>query len=107
MTRSCFTRSSNAAEQLGVKVVAVHKSIPMGNAPTAPFRPDDIESPAADFPDLNFEIVHGGFTFVEETAFQLARFPNIYVNLEATYGPLAPRTRQVRADYRRAPQVGR
>jgi uncharacterized protein len=74
--------------QLGVKVVAVHKSIPMGNAPTAPFRPDDIESPAADFPDLNFEIVHGGFTFVEETAFQLARFPNIYVNLEATTGLL-------------------
>jgi uncharacterized protein len=73
---------------LGVKVIAVHKSIPMGNAPTGPFRPDDIESPAADFPDLNFEIVHGGFTFVEETAFQLARFPNIYVNLEATSGLL-------------------
>jgi hypothetical protein len=73
---------------LGVKVVAVHKAVPLGDAPTQAFRPDDVDYPAHDFPELNFEIVHGGFAFVEETAFQLARFENIYVNLEATTGLL-------------------
>jgi predicted TIM-barrel fold metal-dependent hydrolase len=73
---------------LGIKVVAVHKAVPLGNAPTAVFRPDDVDYPAQDFPDLNFEIVHGGFAFLEETALQLARFENVYVNLEATTGLL-------------------
>jgi uncharacterized protein len=73
---------------LGITVVAVHKAVPLGNAPTAAFRPDDVDYPAQDFPDLNFEIVHGGFAFLEETALQVARFDNIYVNLEATTGLL-------------------
>jgi predicted TIM-barrel fold metal-dependent hydrolase len=42
----------------------------------------DVEGAAAAFPDLNFSIVHGGLSFVEETAWLLARFPNIWVNLE-------------------------
>jgi uncharacterized protein len=73
---------------LGIRVVAVHKAVPLGNAPTAVFRPDDIDYPAQDFPGLNFEIVHGGFAFLEETAFQIGRFENVYVNLEATSGLL-------------------
>jgi predicted TIM-barrel fold metal-dependent hydrolase len=73
---------------LGIKVVAIHKAVPVGNAPTEAFRPDDVDYPARDFPELNFEIVHGGFAFLEETAFQIARFENIYVNLEATTGLL-------------------
>jgi predicted TIM-barrel fold metal-dependent hydrolase len=73
---------------LGINVVAVHKAVPLGNAPTAVFRTDDVDYPAQDFPDLNFEIVHGGFAFLEETALQIARFDNIFVNLEATTGLL-------------------
>jgi len=45
---------------------------------------DDIDRAAIAFPDLNFEIVHGGSAFVEETAWQLARFHNVWVNLEIT-----------------------
>ena len=75
-------------QALGVKVIAIHKAVPLGNAPTQAFRPDDVDYAARDFPDLNFEIVHGGFAFTEETAFQIARFPNIYVNLEASSGLL-------------------
>jgi hypothetical protein len=71
-------------QELGVKTIAVHKAIPVGTAPGEFFRADDIDYPAADFPDLNFEIVHGGFTFLEETAHQLGRFANVYVNLEVT-----------------------
>jgi predicted TIM-barrel fold metal-dependent hydrolase len=48
------------------------------------YRMDDIDAAAAAFPDLQFEVVHGGFAFIEETAFQLARFSNVWVNLETT-----------------------
>lgn len=67
----------------GVKVVAVHKAIPLGPIVTDDaFNPGDIEHAAGAFPDLTFEIVHGGVSFAEETAWLLARFPNIYINLE-------------------------
>jgi uncharacterized protein len=72
------------AVDLGIKVIAIHKAIPLGPVPMAPYRMDDIDAAAAAFPGLQFEIVHGGFAFVEETAFQLARFPNVWVNLETT-----------------------
>ena len=69
---------------LGVRTIAIHKALPLGTAPVDAFRPDDVDYAARDFPDLNFEIVHGGFAFLDETAFQVARFDNIYINLEAT-----------------------
>lgn len=72
------------AQQLGVKVVAVHKAVPLGPYPLDAYRVDDIDRAAAAFPDLNFEVVHGGSAFIEETAWQLARFPNVFVNLEIT-----------------------
>ena len=69
---------------LGLKAVAIHKAIPLGPVPMDHYRMDDIDAAAAAFPDLQFEIVHGGFAFIEETAFQLARFSNVWVNLETT-----------------------
>jgi uncharacterized protein len=72
------------AQELGVKVIAIHKAVPLGPVPLAPYRVDDIDRAAIAFPDLCFEIVHGGMAFLEETAFQLARFKNVYVNLETT-----------------------
>ncbi len=68
--------------ELGLKVVAVHKAVPFGPIPIETYKVTDIEPAAADFPDLQFEIVHGGFSFVEETAWMLARFPNVWINLE-------------------------
>jgi hypothetical protein len=72
------------AMDLGIKVVAIHKALPLGPVPMDHYRMDDLDAAAAAFPDLQFEVVHGGFAFVEETAFQLARFPNVWVNLETT-----------------------
>ena len=68
--------------ELGITNVAVHKAIPLDQSPAEYYRTDDVDYCARDFPDLNFEIVHGGFAFLEETALQMARFPNVYVNLE-------------------------
>ncbi len=69
---------------LGLKVVAVHKALPNGPVPLAPYQVDDVEGAAMTFPALNFEIVHAGMAFVPETAYALARFPNVYANLEIT-----------------------
>lgn len=69
-------------QDLGIRAVAIHKAIPLDQAPAEYFASPDVESAARDFPDLNFEVVHGGFAFLEETMLQLMRFPNIYVNLE-------------------------
>jgi predicted TIM-barrel fold metal-dependent hydrolase len=68
---------------MGLKHVAVHKAVPIGPFPVGQaYNPNDIENAAGDFPDLNFEIVHGGLAFMEETAWLLARFGNISVNME-------------------------
>jgi uncharacterized protein len=72
------------AQHHGLKVVAIHKAVPLGRVPLEHYRVDDVDRAAADFPDLNFEIVHGGMAFLEETAWQLQRFPNVFVNLEIT-----------------------
>ena len=57
------------------------------------FHPGDVEAAADAYPELNFEIVHGGSAFIEETAWLLGRFPNIYVNLETLTIILASRPR--------------
>ena len=77
------------ALELGLKTVAVHKAVPLGRAPLAAFHVRDVDTAAANFPDLNFEIVHAGMAFVEETAIPLAQFPNVYANLEITTGWLS------------------
>jgi predicted TIM-barrel fold metal-dependent hydrolase len=70
--------------QRGVKVVAVHKAMPLGAVAMDPFKNGDIDYAAIDFPDLAFEVVHSGFAFLDEAAFQISRFPNVYVGLEST-----------------------
>lgn len=71
------------AQKLGINTVAVHKAVPIGPfAVGDAYNPSDIETAATDFPDLNFEIVHGGLAFLEETAWLLARFGNIAINME-------------------------
>ncbi|GAA4728439.1 hypothetical protein GCM10023350_09420 [Nocardioides endophyticus] len=72
------------AQQLGLKVVAIHKAVPLGPVPMEHYKMDDIDRAAIAFPDLNFEVVHGGMAFLEESAWQLARFDNVYINLEIT-----------------------
>jgi len=72
------------AVDLGLDVIAVHKAVPFGSVPMDSYKVGDIDEAADSFPDLNFEIVHGGMAFAEETGWQLGRHPNVYVNLEIT-----------------------
>ncbi len=69
---------------LGIRVVAIHKALPNGPVPLAPYSIADVEVAAMVFGQLAFEIVHAGMAFVAETAYALARFPNVYANLEIT-----------------------
>jgi predicted TIM-barrel fold metal-dependent hydrolase len=43
-----------------------------------------MDGAAANFPDLNFVIYHVGLPFIDETCWQLIRYPNLYASLAAT-----------------------
>lgn len=73
-----------AAKDRGIRIIAIHKAAPLGPVPINPFKLDDVGGAAAAFPELAFEIVHAGWSFMDETLLQLAAMPNIYANLECT-----------------------
>ncbi len=73
------------AEAHGLRSIAIHKALPNGSVPLAPYRiGEDFEQAADAFPGMAFEIIHSGMAFVEETAMAVGRFPNVYANLETT-----------------------
>jgi predicted TIM-barrel fold metal-dependent hydrolase len=80
------------AIECGAKCIAVHKYFPVGPTRLSAYGVDDVEIAGA-FPQINFEVLHPGFAFVDETAWLLARYPNVSVNLEWTISLLfsAPR----------------
>ncbi len=73
-----------AAVDGGLKNVAMHKVLPIGPVNSDGMQVDDISAAANAFPMLNFQIVHAGFMFVDETKMLLANHPNIYANMEAS-----------------------
>ncbi|MFF0222880.1 amidohydrolase family protein [Streptomyces sp. NPDC004629] len=79
----CFPVLQRARER-GLKVIGIHKALPLGPGPVSALGLGDVEGAALAFPDLTFEIVHGGMAFVEETAVMLQSLPNVVVNLEGT-----------------------
>jgi predicted TIM-barrel fold metal-dependent hydrolase len=80
-------------QKLELRTVAIHKAIVMGRVPLEPYFPFEVGEAAKAFPGLTFEIVHGGWAFLEETAFLIQWYPNITVSLEGTSALLfrAPR----------------
>lgn len=84
-TDDAVMRLIERAQALGLKSIAIHKALPNGSVPLAPYRiGEDFEQAADAFPDMAFEIVHSGMAFIEETAMAIGRFPNVYANLETT-----------------------
>lgn len=72
-----------AAQDLGVTNIGVHKIIPVG-AGLEFFRVSDMEAPLTLFPKINFHCVHAGYSFLEEFVVLMQAFPNLYANLENT-----------------------
>ncbi len=82
------------ARQLGVHVIGIHKAVPLGPMLSGDeyFGVGDLAPLFEAFPDVTFEIVHGGRAFLEETAELYGSFPNTTINLEgpSTMALLAP-----------------
>lgn len=72
-------------ERLGLKNVAVHKALPAVGEPIESMHVMDVGAAAAAFPNLNFQIVHAGMAFMDETKYLVMGHPNIYATLE---GPM-------------------
>lgn len=72
------------ALELGVNLIGVHKGVPLGPQPVEATQTWDMDGAAANFPDINFVIFHVGLPFIDETCWQLVRFPNLYASLAAT-----------------------
>ena len=81
-------------QKRGVKTLAVHKAVVMGPVPIEPYYPFEVGAAARAFPDLNFEIVHGGWAFMEETISLLQWHPNITVSTEGTTALLSKSPRK-------------
>jgi uncharacterized protein len=78
------------ARKRGLKHVAVHKAF--GHLVRA-FGVGDLDPALSAFPDVQFEIVHGGWAFLDDTAI-LATRSNVWINLEGTSTPLATAPRK-------------
>jgi predicted TIM-barrel fold metal-dependent hydrolase len=72
------------ARTLGIRHVAFHKTMPVGQGPTTAAHVEDLSTAAAIFDDMTFEVVHSGWAFLEECAIQLKLHKNVYANLECT-----------------------
>jgi predicted TIM-barrel fold metal-dependent hydrolase len=73
------------ARELGVKNIAVHKALPVGPVDSDAMRVNDIGRVALLYPDLNFQIIHAGMMFMDETKMLLMNYPNVYATLEASF----------------------
>ena len=72
------------AQELGVNLIGVHKGVPLGPQPIEHTQTWDMDGAAANFPDINFVIYHVGLPFLDETCWQLIRYPNLYASIAAT-----------------------
>lgn len=72
------------AHDAGIRNVAVHKVLPIGPVSHVGMNVEDVSVAANTFTDMNFQVVHAGFMFVDETTFLLANHPNVYATMEAS-----------------------
>lgn len=81
------------ARDLGIRVLQFHKGVPFGQVKVEEMRPNDLQAPARDFPDMVFVIHHLALPYVDEAISIASRFPNIHLALSANLQmlPIAPR----------------
>lgn len=77
----------------GLTRVAVHKALWLEPAPREAFAIDDFDSPLARFPDMTFEMVHGGTAFLDQTIELMKRYPNLFLTLETTFSYILTKPR--------------
>jgi predicted TIM-barrel fold metal-dependent hydrolase len=82
-----------AARDLGIRHVAIHKALWLTPAPREAFGVDDMSAALARFPEIAFEMVHGGTAFLDQTLDLLERHDNLYMTLETTFSYLLVKPR--------------
>lgn len=83
-----------AAYDLGIRRVAVHKALWLPPAPKEAFRVDDFDGALERFPDIDFFMVHAGMAFLEQTAELLEHHQNLYATLESLMAYILVRPEQ-------------
>jgi predicted TIM-barrel fold metal-dependent hydrolase len=82
-----------AALELGLTNVQFHCGLPFGQEYIEDLRPNDLQGPAHDFPDLTFVIHHLGEPYSDETLSLAVRLDNVCLALSSVFinrWPLAP-----------------
>lgn len=79
--------------KLGLTRIAIHKALWLEPAPKSAFDIDDMGPPLDRFPDMSFEMVHGGAAFLDETIRLMQRHPNLHLTLETTFSYVLTRPR--------------
>jgi predicted TIM-barrel fold metal-dependent hydrolase len=69
-----------AAIDLGIRSVAIHKILFLPPAPREAFALEDMGGALDRFPELTFQIVHAGVTYLDQTYALLARHLNLYAD---------------------------
>lgn len=80
-----------AARDLGIRNIAVHKALWLAPAPRDAFAMDDLHAALERFADLNIQIVHAGTAFLDQTIELLRHHRNMYATLETTFQYLISR----------------
>ena len=74
--------------ELGIKNVQIHKGAPLSFMMAKYVHPLDMDQPIRDFPNLNFNIYHAGYPYIDEmTSLKLGRpqRKNVYVDIGTTF----------------------
>ena len=79
--------------KLGLTRIAIHKALWLEPAPKSAFDIDDMGPPLDRFPEMSFEMVHGGAAFLDETIRLMQRHPNLHLTLETTFSYVLTRPR--------------
>jgi uncharacterized protein len=72
-------------DDLGITVLQFHKGVPIGLQNVENLRPNDLQAPARDFPQLDFVVHHLALPYFDELVNIAQRFPNIYLSLSGTF----------------------
>jgi len=80
-----------AARDMGIRNVAIHKALWLAPAPRSAFGLDDMHAALERFSDLTFQVVHAGTAFVDQTVELLRQHTNMYATLETTFQFLVSR----------------
>jgi uncharacterized protein len=81
-------RFLEAAQNLGIKNIHVHKGPTIWPLDKDAFDVADVDHAATDFPDLNFIVEHVGLPRIDDFCYMATQEPNVYAGLAVVLGAL-------------------